>query len=159
MARFFVGQRVKKVRGKSNIGATGRVVSLYCYAPGELIHDPWVLFPYTLKFPIDFQVQMDNDWVNTQGVPQPKARIGYAYSDDWEPIVPDGEKKIEWEESLFIPDGKGGLVYNRELIEEPAYAEVSNRSTGVSRGQCLRALRQVARPYLQGTGVSPPRLR
>lgn len=148
MPKFFIGQPVKKVRGTGNIGITGRVVGLKCYPKGTWVYDGWGLGKWPADFDIDLQVLCDREWINTPGYPQPRMRPCYTQEAFWEPIVPDGEKKIEWEESLFIPDGSGGLVYNRELIEEPAYVEVQNRSSGVGGNQRLRALRQVVRKDL-----------
>jgi hypothetical protein len=127
MSKFCIGFKIKKVRGKDALGHTGRVVGLSTYPVGSNVHDGWTLKPWVAHFPIDIQVMMDKDWPNAAGEMQPRMRIAFSQEDLWEPVVPDGMEGISWEESLFIPDGKGGLSYNRELIEEPAYAEVSDR--------------------------------
>lgn len=123
MPKFYMGQKIKKVRGNTNLGATGRVVGFKYYPQGAIVDDDWSLRPWKALSPLDLQIQMDASWVNTLHQPQPRARIAYSESELWEPIVPDGEKKIEWKDCLFSPNGEGGLSYNRELIEEPAYVE------------------------------------
>ncbi|WP_202844752.1 hypothetical protein [Luteimonas saliphila] len=72
MTTFYVGQRVKKVRGEANIGLTGVVVSA------------WV------EHPIDplatLRVKLDQAGLGTHG-DYAAGEVAATHPDDWEPIL------------------------------------------------------------------------
>lgn len=89
MARFYVGQRVKKVRGKANIGVTGIVVG---FDVGILA----ALDGY------DVVVQVTSPAVGTKRGPCPAGTIGATRALDWDPIQPDGHKACDTDFKLDL---------------------------------------------------------
>lgn len=75
MSKFFVGQRVRKVRGPLNIGLEGVVV------PGE-VH------PYNAMYGYDFCLRPDGPGVSfSTGRPTPPGAFSVGISSDWEPVL------------------------------------------------------------------------
>ncbi len=95
---YKIGTRVKKVRGDMNVGATGVVTTLDTCSPGvqravqavrRLLGDgKWQ------KHFGDLFVRMDNAWQSPTGH-QPAGKTSIGYSDQWEPIIPDGHQPCE----------------------------------------------------------------
>lgn len=87
MSAFFVGQRVKKVRGNVGVGITGRVVSLDAseYNNADLI------------------VRIDAAVVNLSGdVFAPGECCGVKRA-QWEPILPSGHRPAELTVEELLP--------------------------------------------------------
>lgn len=91
MSKFFVGQRVKKVRGKLDIGNTGRVTALDALCP----------------FGWDVRVVWDHAGPCDDGSIAPAGEAVWMRSELLEPILPDGHRAGE--------DGKCELL--DELLE------------------------------------------
>lgn len=107
MAKFKIGQRVKKVRGSSNIGITGVVVGLYCMEPGSYPNGTpfWENINARLLRSSDVQIKMDQSWKSTSGShTYEAATVSYGNSEEWEPIIPDGSAPSTWEECLWQPE-------------------------------------------------------
>lgn len=79
MAALNVGQRVKKVRGEHNLGNTGVVSSV-------------PLAPANADIGCDITVKMDNAGISCEGVRFPAGEVCACFSDQWEPILPEGHK-------------------------------------------------------------------
>lgn len=71
MARFFVGQRVRKVRGENGIGCTGVIRSI---GPGPL--------------DTDMTVSYDTESDAASGEILPAWTVFYSYQELFEPILP-----------------------------------------------------------------------
>ena len=81
MARFFVGQRVKKVRGEYNVGLTGVITSV------------------DNEDEIDIEVAVDASCVGTcEGIPMTFMAGEKVWwpSHLWEPILPEGAQPSEF---------------------------------------------------------------
>ena len=92
MSTFKIGQRVKKVRGEYNIGLTGVIVAIGSYAPG--LHEDG---RQSTRDWTDIRVKSDRDWLNKDGKVRPQSVIAFSQSCDWEPIVDDGRKVMDWD--------------------------------------------------------------
>lgn len=99
MSRFYVGQRVKKVRGKNDHGATGVVVEI-----GRWTHDQEGL---SVGTPCDLRIRNDRGWMNAKGNIRPAEIIAYARSEHWEPITDPGRELVPWSACLWRPEGVG----------------------------------------------------
>lgn len=76
MSRFFVGQRVKKVRGVANVGLTGRVTDI----EGDVLLIE-VDAPFTGRY----------GWESTSRMFDAGEQASWP-SNLWEPILPDGHR-------------------------------------------------------------------
>lgn len=95
MSKFFVGQRVKKVRGRDAIGMTGTVSEIGGF--GE----------YSVR------VRMDGDAVGTKGgrpALVPAGRPGWCRACDLEPIQPDGAQPSEFTTLHDLLDSLEGIA-------------------------------------------------
>lgn len=93
MSAFYIGQRVKKVRGNS-IGVTATVVTL----------------AYNAITQSDMQVRVDQSAVATNvifhyQITRPAGTVGWAQSHQWELIIPDGLESLEEINALYEPQG------------------------------------------------------
>jgi hypothetical protein len=84
MAKFFLGQPIKKVRGDHNVGVTGRVHS-FARIPNYML--------VRLDAP-SISVNMKTGEVIGQ---REAGSVGYTVIDHWEPILPDGHRPSEFE--------------------------------------------------------------
>ena len=91
MAKFYVGQRVKKVRGVRNIGYEGTVVGLGSFPAGEKSGDGYT------KTATDIVVQYEKDWISLSGTIRPASVVAYGKQEHYEPLVPPHEAG-SWEE-------------------------------------------------------------
>lgn len=82
MSRFFVGQRIKKVRGQASIGTTGVV---FDFSPK----------PKSAAGGMDFRVVIENPTVSLDGRHVPAGARCAAKASQWEPILPEGHKPCE----------------------------------------------------------------
>ena len=98
MAKFFIGQRVKKVRGSGNVGSQAIVVGL-----GVFTHDSK---GRCLSHPHTVRVQWFGDWINSLGDKQPASLLAFDMLENFDPVVPDGMQPVSWEECLWQPDAQ-----------------------------------------------------
>lgn len=87
MAKFFVGQRVKKVRGKTGVGAIGTIIKI----------DPDCIIGLTLL------IRFDNPMYVTRVLTGERifSLEGWGQPQDWEPILGAHEPcESEFKESL-----------------------------------------------------------
>ena len=90
MSAFFVGQRIRKVRGPNGVGTTGCVV-------GVGVHDAAVERGYSMR------VLCDKAWRGASGRMWPKSHVAACNPDDWEPIIPDGHRPAEISVEELLP--------------------------------------------------------
>jgi len=97
MANFYVGQRVKKVRGVANVGLTGTIIGLGTYTHGANGE----------RFPTaaDLLLKADREWTNVDGISLPPSTAGHWLRDFWEPIIPEGYAITDWSACLWQPEG------------------------------------------------------
>ena len=81
---FFVGQRVKKVRGHS-IGITGVVVA----------KEP--------ESGYDISIRVDSSCVDDFGCTGPAGAVASCRGDEWEPILPEGHRPAELTVEELLP--------------------------------------------------------
>lgn len=97
MSKFFVGQRVKKVRGRVNVGFTGVVVALGFFPKG----------PSSPGFhradDCDIRVRFDTDWRNKEGATLPASHPAFGLASQYEPAY-DGNEVVSWESCLWMPE-------------------------------------------------------
>lgn len=96
MSRFFVGQRVRKVRGLCNVGLTGTVHDLV-FVPkgGSYIAGKWC------SGEADIQIMYDAEWMNASGCRMEAGQVCCAESVYFEPILDLHEPcESEFKESL-----------------------------------------------------------
>lgn len=98
MARFYVGQRVKKVRGKSGVGVTGQVLMI----GGDNRDARWSMFVRTDK-PIQ-RVYVES------GIFADIGSEGWTDQDLWEAILPEGHQPAELTIDELLP-----FLKNREV--------------------------------------------
>lgn len=92
MATFFVGQRVKKVRGKLDIGNTGRVTDLDALCP----------------FGWDIRVVWDHAGPCDDGSIAPAGEAVWTRSECLEPILPDGHRAGDYSLSDLLDRCRAG---------------------------------------------------
>lgn len=92
MSRFFVGQRVKKVRGEYNVGHEGVVLEIGVFDKDRSGR------PFLERCTIC--VQYSKNWINVHGYVRSAAHAAYGKQEHFEPIVPDGMQPVEWEQCL-----------------------------------------------------------
>lgn len=97
MAKFYLGQRVKKVRGKNNIGQAATVVEYCDFGPGDKPFG-WI---EPCGEPKDIVVLFNEPWLCAANQPQPASRRAVCNSANFEPIVPEGMGSAEELERLF----------------------------------------------------------
>lgn len=103
MARFFVGQRVKKVRGDTNVGLTGRVIGTRFIPAGTTGVYPGG-FLWRAAEASDLQVEYDTASRNADGQVFPAGVMACGQSVNFEPIQPEGMKPVSWHECLWKPE-------------------------------------------------------
>jgi hypothetical protein len=96
MSRFYVGQRVKKVRGDRNIGLTGVVVGNAFFAGGHHAHHPSYPFGFELISPSDLQVLFDGNWEGVVGGYFSAGDVAFCDAHNFEPIQPSGAQPSEF---------------------------------------------------------------
>lgn len=101
------GTRVKKVRGRNNIGATGIVVD-FEEAKRDL---DGLLFPQS-----NLAVRHDTAWINFRGQKQPAGKVSFSAADEWEPIIPEGHRPCEDGFVLPIEDAMTKLNTDLKLL-------------------------------------------
>ncbi|QQP96521.1 hypothetical protein [Lysobacter enzymogenes] len=77
MAKFFVGQRIKKTRGVAGIGVTGRLIS------------------FNASEDYDATAELDSGVTNQSGEPIPPGHEVWIHLEQWEPIIPEGAQPGE----------------------------------------------------------------
>lgn len=96
MATFFVGQRVRKVRGENSIGATG-VVEGFDHQRSD---------KYIMKVQLTSSATVSGEYLSfTISRAIGPGESGWARPDDWEAIQYDGMQPAEWSECLWQPEG------------------------------------------------------
>lgn len=111
MPKFFIGCPIKKARGTTGIGVTGRLHSFT--ASGTSKNDK-----YTAQAVLDTGVNLTSVLGGENipaGVPVD------IYLEQWEPIIPDGMKPIEQSELLCLPDGS----FNPDGVLTPFKEEIA----------------------------------
>lgn len=98
MSKFFVGQRVKKVRGIVNVGSTGTVLALGSFTHDDEGHS------FAGGMVADMELRHDAPWRNTEGHIQPASATCFGLQDNYEPIVPEGMQPVEWSQCLWQPE-------------------------------------------------------
>jgi hypothetical protein len=101
MSKFFVGQRVKKVRGNHDIGQVATVVGLVCLPAGATV--PLQGGQARLALPCDMQVLPDTSWTAVAGSVFPASQMAYTESWMFEPAH-DGNETVSWSECLWQPE-------------------------------------------------------
>jgi hypothetical protein len=89
MTTFRIGQRIKKVRGKTNVGTVAIVIAVNVAWHGS----------NTL------QVKRDEPWKNQKGVTFQACESSFTDPDNWEPIA-DSNTLVSWESmrDLWVPE-------------------------------------------------------
>lgn len=98
MSALRVGMRVKKVRGSHNVGATARVVET----------DPGREF--------DIRLKAETRMVAIRGpragqIVLPGDAWAWSRSGEWEPILPEGWRTVEWSDCLWQPESERVPIY------------------------------------------------
>lgn len=88
MSAFFVGQRVKKVRGSLGVGVTARVAP----EPGFVSRAPWV----------DMAVRLDDPVLTREGWAG-AGEVVLTCTLEWEPILPSGHRPAELTVEELLP--------------------------------------------------------
>lgn len=89
MARFHVGQRIKKVRGDTNVGTVATVVSTNITGYGDS----------------SLEVKRETPWVNGCGYTWGATETAYTNPANWEPLT-DSNDLVSWESmrDLWVPE-------------------------------------------------------
>lgn len=80
MVKFFVGCKVKKVRGKRNLGKTGRIL----FIDSNCIQG------------LNLEIAMDSPWIDNDDETRSILNLGWGKPEQWEPILPEGHKPSEY---------------------------------------------------------------
>lgn len=94
MSAFYIGQKIKKVRGPANLGLTAVVVEFgsHPFSPGT-----------DMRVRADRQVEAVNIFDRSTRI-APAGSEGWTRSALWEPIIPDGLESLEEINALWTPE-------------------------------------------------------
>lgn len=102
--KFWIGQRIKKVRGERNVGSIGVVEALCDYPAGTVVQFKDAS-PARLDRHIDLKVVMLTPWIaRHSGKMQPVGSKCVTNSGDWEPELPPGLESPSDALELWEPD-------------------------------------------------------
>lgn len=119
-AKFYIGCRVKKVRGIRDIGATGVVVGLEYIKPGVYPNHPLWDQGIIVDRAGDIQIKRDSFWQGEYGGFNPPSIVSIGDRDNWEPIVPEGALvgSLSFEELMNILESDMVSDITYEPVEE-----------------------------------------
>lgn len=103
--KFFIGCRVKKVRGTVNVGLEGVVVGLDVIKPNTMVPSEISGFNFvSVDEGSDIQLYYFTESVSSNGTRWPSGTTAYGKSENFEPIIPEGMKPVEWSDCLWQPN-------------------------------------------------------